>query len=317
MAKTQLKLEQFLHGQEWAPEYARRSLPILVRFVEQHRGRPDSEIPVFTYTSLAIAVGQPTHAHPIMAALGTLGFALKELSGQHLPGLGEIPPIQLLVWSKGKGSPGELAFGFIGKSKEEVHELPARVRHAMALAERTKILEYPSWRKVLAKLGLKPLTLDLPDPEIVASSSSREQSGYGESEEHKRLKLYLGSHYQELHIEGQFVAKFEEKLLSADVSDLMLDEVGGTRRFGIEVKSRISKDFDLIRGIFQCVKYKAVLTAQEKYESSRTPQRVPKTIDVILATERELPEVLQQLSELLNVRVVKVTVPKDYHNTGR
>lgn len=168
------------------------------------------------------------------------------------------------------------------------------------------------WRNVLAKLGLKPLTLDLPDPETVASSSSGEQSGYGESEQHRRLKLYLGSHYRELHIKGQFAANFEEKLLSADVSDLMLDEVQGTRRFGVEVKSRISKDSDLIRGIFQCVKYKAVLTAQEKYESSRTPQRTPKTIDVILATERELPEVLQQLSELLNVRVVRVTVPKGY-----
>jgi hypothetical protein len=312
MAKTQLRLEQFLHGQKWAAIYARRSLPILVRFVEQHRGKPDSEIPVFTYKSLAIAVGQPTHAHPIMAALGTLGFALKELGGQHLPGLGEIPPIQLLVWSKGKGSPGELAFGFIGKSKEEVQELPARVRHAMALAERTKILEYKSWRKVLAKLGLKPLTLDLPDPESVINSSSGEQSGYGESEEHKRLKFYLGSHYRELHIRGQFAAKFEEKLFSGDVSDLMLDEIRGTRRFGVEVKSRISKDSDLIRGIFQCVKYKAVLTAQEKYESSRTQQWVPKTIEVILASERELPEVLQQLSELLNVKVVRVTVPTSY-----
>lgn len=49
----------------------------------------------------------------------------------------------------------------------------------MALAERIKILEYPSWRKVLAKLGIKPLTLDLPDPETVVSSSNREHSGYG------------------------------------------------------------------------------------------------------------------------------------------
>jgi hypothetical protein len=113
MAKTQLKLEQFLHGQEWAATYARRSLPILVRFVEQHRGRPDSEIPVFTYASLAIAVGQPKHAHPIMAALGTLGFALKELSGEHMPGLGEIPPIQLLVWSQGKGSPANSHLGLL------------------------------------------------------------------------------------------------------------------------------------------------------------------------------------------------------------
>lgn len=312
MAKAQSKLDRFLNSERWAPEYARLSLPVLVARVEQYRGQPDSEIPEFTYSDLASIVAEARYANPIQHALGNIGFALKEL--ELTPGwkFGEIPPIQLLVWSKGKGSPGEDAFGFIGISKEQVQAMPRPVRRMTALTVRAQILEYKHWREVLASLGLEPLTIDLPDPETVAFSKSGEHSGSGESEEHKRMKLYLGTHYQKLGIKGQFTAKFEERLLSGDVADLMLDAARGTRRFCIEVKSRISSDDDLIRGIFQCVKYQSVLVANEKYECSRSADRLSKEVNVMLVTERKLPDALKQLSELLNVRVITVAVPKDY-----
>jgi hypothetical protein len=305
----QSKLEQFLNGQEWSAKYARLSLPVLVRLVEQQRGKPDHEIPEFTYIDLARAVGQPRHAHPIHEALGTLGHALHELEEEQLPLLGKIPPIELIVWSKGKGSPGDDGFAFIGIFRKDLEGMSPALRRSTAGHIRSQILEYPYWRKILAELGLKPLTLDLPSVEAVISSPNADGFGGGESSEHRRLKLYLGAHYEELGIKGKFKPSFELALLSGDKADLMLDEVSGTRRYCIEVKSRISNEADLIRGVFQCVKYQAVLLAHERYEAAKSVNYTSKSIGVVLATERKLPEALKQLSTLLNVKVVTVNVP--------
>jgi hypothetical protein len=185
-------------------------------------------------------------------------------------------------------------------------------RHMTALVERSKILAYPHWREVLAALGLKPLTLKLPTVADVLASPSPDRSGGPESEHHRRLKQYLARHYDVLGLKGPFTATPEVPLMSGDQADLILDHVLGKRRVCVEVKSRISPDGDLIRGIFQCVKYQVVLQAQEKYESAVSPERHDRAIDVILATERELPEPLRMLSELLHVCVITVKVPDTY-----
>src|SRR5260370_1259655 len=192
---------------------------------------------------------------------------------------GAIPHIQLLVWSKGAGSPGEYAFGFLKISRAQAKAMGKHGRHMTALVERSKILAYPHWREVLAALGLKPLTLKLPTVADVLASPSPDRSGGPESEHHRRLKQYLASHYDVLGLKGPFTATPEVPLMSGDQADLILDHVLGKRRVCVEVKSRISPDGDLIRGIFQCVKYQVVLQAQEKYESAVRPSvmAVPST----------------------------------------
>jgi hypothetical protein len=100
--------------------------------------------------------------------------------------------------------------------------------------------------------------------------------------------------------------------MSGDQADLILNHVLGRRRVCVEVKSRISLEGDLIRGIFQCVKYQSVLEAHEKYESALLPERRDRAIEVILATERELTEPLKRLCELLHVRAMTAKVPEGY-----
>ena len=313
MAKAQSRLEKFLQSDKWAHEYGRRSLPVLVARVERYRGQPDTDIPEFTYGDLAGIVAGRSYAHPIQHALGSIGFGLKELA--EAPGwkFGRIPPIQLLVWSQGQYSPGEIAFGFLGFSARTIREMTKQDRQSAARVARSDILAYPYWREVLAHLALKPVTLDLPDAKNILASPSPDRFGGIESLEHKRLKSYLATHYSELGIKGNFKATFEQPLFSGDKADLMLDEIRGKRRYCIEVKSRISPDGDLIRGIFQCVKYKAVVLAQERFNGAKSVDYTPKDVNVLLATERSLSGDLKQLSELLNVCAVpRVEVPKGY-----
>jgi len=70
------------------------------------------------------------------------------------------------------------------------------------------------------------------------------------------------------------------------------------RYTAVEVKSIISNDKDLNRGIFQCVKYQALLRAEQVAESLLPTARA------ILVVERKLPAPLKSLAALLKIKVV-------------
>jgi hypothetical protein len=211
-------LEGFHNGLDFSSVYARRSLPVLVSRGEQYRGVPENEIPEFTYGDLAEIVADRNYAHPMHYALGSIGYALDELNTKPEWKSRKIPPIQLMVWSAGHGSPGDDAFSFIGISKQQVSQMPAAARQATARSVRSTILAYPYWRDVLTATCVC-----------------------------------------------------------------------------VEVKSRISSEEDLIRGIFQCVKYGAVLDAQERYELMRDKKHVARTLRVALVTECSLSPELRSL----------------------
>jgi hypothetical protein len=314
MAQSESKLDGFLQGENWSSKYARKSFPVLVRWAEEEKANPPDKLLEHTYKDLAIAVGQPRHAHPIHEALGVLGFALRELEevNKHLF-VEAIPPIQLLVWSKGMFRPGDDAFWFLGISKNQLTNYTEASLRMIALQKRAEIIAYPHWRKVLQTLKLKPLTINLPVEEAVMGAPGFGGEGGGESEDHVRMKHYLAENYHVLGVKGKFHASIEEQVLSGDRLDLLLDSISEDgKRIGVEVKSRISDDADLIRGLFQCVKYRAVLKAHEVYKSSQSATWIPLSVHVILATERPLPDALQELATLLGIMSSVVPVPPGY-----
>lgn len=309
------KLHEFLHGDGWSADFARKSLPVLVRWVEEENANRSAEGREHTYKELAIALGHPNYTHPIHHALGVLGHALEELEGQ-LPGsvAKQIPPIQLIVWTQGAKRPGDDGFAFIGLEKNEVKRLPEAALRSMAADIRQKIIAYPDWRKVLKLLGLKPITIELPFTDEVKLDPGFSGSGYGagESEEHRRLKHYVADNYSRLGLKGKHEARVEELLLSGDEIDVLLESTTEQSLFGVEVKSRISDDADLIRGIFQCVKYRAVLTATEDYEAARRTTWSPRMVSIIFVTERRLPPSIESLAKRLGVSHVVAKVPEWY-----
>ena len=66
----------------------------------------------------------------------------------------------------------------------------------------------------------------------------------------------------------------------------------------VEVKSKLSVQADIVRGIFQCVKYQAILDAVVLAESRVHDARA------VLVLESKLPPCLLSLSNLLAVEVI-------------
>ena len=84
----------------------------------------------------------------------------------------------------------------------------------------------------------------------------------------------------------------EVELLSGDRVDVVSKI--NDRVIAIEVKSRDSNYADLRRGVYQCVKYKAVLEAQDIRDNP--------TVESWLVTEAKLPGELFRLAGRLGVK---------------
>lgn len=116
--------------------------------------------------------------------------------------------------------------------------------------------------------------------------------GNGESEQHKRLKEWARNNPSAIGLSRGFVGEVENDLLSGDRVDVLFTK--GEEFTVVEVKSCLSSDDDLRRGIYQCVKYREVVRAT----------RLPVEVDVraILISERELPAELAARAKLLSVK---------------
>ena len=120
----------------------------------------------------------------------------------------------------------------------------------------------------------------------------------GEGEEHRRLKEYIAGHPSIIESNRKLMpGKTEHTILSGDQLDVFFESPEDW--VCVEVKGKWSSEVDILRGIFQCVKYKAVLEAQRHYTGGKT---LP-TIRVVLVLGGELPESLRWLREILKVEV--------------
>jgi hypothetical protein len=87
------------------------------------------------------------------------------------------------------------------------------------------------------------------------------------------------------------------------------------QRVAVEIKGTQSPDIDVLRGMFQCVKYKAVLEAQRHYKKSG--DKLP-NIRVVLVLANGLPDEFVALKELLDVEIVaNVKVPSSFSASAK
>ncbi len=70
------------------------------------------------------------------------------------------------------------------------------------------------------------------------------------------------------------------------------------------MKSRHSPEVDLVRGIFQCIKYRAVI---EAYQAS---QGLPQDGRAVLVPEELFPQRLVPLKNMLGVEVLENVTPR-------
>lgn len=260
---------------------ARLVLPILVRQAEAGQ-------PIF-YSSLAEEVGIPNPRN-LNYVLGSIGTTMENLSKAWEQ---KIPPIQCLVVNKATGLPGE-GIGWFLVKKEEFSSLSRRQKQDIVDAELQLIYSFRKWRDVLKFLSLKPVESDF----SILIRKAASFGGGGESDNHKMLKAYVAKRPGSVGLPlGTPHGEVEFPLASGDVVDVCFKD--SKDWVAVEVKSSISGDADITRGLFQCVKYKAVL------EAMQLASGLPQNVRAILALESSLPSNLVALRNLLGVEVVE------------
>lgn len=238
-----------------------------------------------TYGDLSVAINRPKY-HRFGHALAMLQDVIDELSASSNR---NIPTLNSLLRNKTKGIPSD-GFNYVNKKYDKL-DLAGKKIFIEGLNSRA--IKYPYWDWVLAKLGLSPYA-PLSDNEVSLIKTANIKHGTGEGKEHKELKEEICAHPELIGIKGVIKAAVEYALPSGDKLDVYFELEDGTN-IAVEVKPSTSDDSDIIRGIFQCVKYKAVLDAIQTVDSEGYE------VKVIYVTARELSNLHSRLISVLSV----------------
>lgn len=127
-----------------------------------------------------------------------------------------------------------------------------------------------------------------------------------EGEKHKALKEYIYNHPEAIGIKKVAYRYMEYTLLSGDRLDVFLKLKDGTQ-IAVEVKSEISDDADILRGIYQCVKYDAVSKAERCVHCAKVDNY---PVREILVLEGKIPAERLMLLYYSTFLIKKMSNPK-------
>ena len=170
-----------------------------------------------------------------------------------------IPDINVLIVGKESGLPGIGCFPELPKnaSKEEVK----RAFHAGL----SRVRAYPGWDNLLQEFGFKGAKISIDSLHRKAISHRkdlRRREGLEEGDKHKALKRYIAQRPHVLGIDSFLKVQTERPFYSGDEADIVL-KLGKGKWVVVEVKEG-RNDGELVKGIYQLVKYRALLSAEEK-----------------------------------------------------
>ncbi|MCX7091929.1 MAG: hypothetical protein NTY50_00545 [Methylobacter sp.] len=292
-----MPLPEELQGSSWTRQTARNMLPLLVWCAK-------NGVPI-TYGQLDIELQRRQLGHHVNVVVyghpaGAIGDALLATEQE----IGErIPPLNSLVINAKTGIPGSGCDYYLKHYlAETVLDKPtAEQRKAMALDTMEEVWRYQGWDELLERYGMRPIQGNIPSltraPRKNNAPSKGGWSNEPESEEHRLLKEWVALNPKILKSKIPFREGKQELLYaSADKVDVMFEHDEGC--IAVEVKSIRSNNQDLERGIYQCVKYQALLRAELKARG-----QIPNGTSV-LVTENELPQNLIELADLFGIRVI-------------
>jgi hypothetical protein len=283
-------------------EYAGQCLVKLVEHVFQHR---DGLIDGISYQDLATRIDRKNrhgvgHARGMGRILGKMGRKLKEVA---IDDWGkEIPHLQSLVvkkTGKEKNLPGDGIKAF----KKGYAEMSRAEKENWTREEHRRIVNFGSrWNEVLLEFSLPPVSCG-PFPE--ATTKKRCFGSGGESPKHKELKEFVSRHPEIFGAGMGWKSLTEYALPSGDEIDVLFKS--NTACIAVEVKSSVSDFvlFDYLRGIYQTVKYDAILKAM----SLSGTGDIPPNIQSVLALESTLPNEYRKIVEVLGVTVYEKINP--------
>ena len=189
--------------------------------------------------------------------------------------------------------------------KEQLCDLKAIVHVALGQASNP---HSPEMAKALQELGFTYVHFIFQknhrrNLEIIHLEGGREKDGLrygrgGEGKNHKSLREWTMKNPRWIMKSIDVESDTEVQLLSGDLIDVVYRTPDGKQIVAIEVKSRDSDEHDLRRGIYQCIKYKAVLCAQNCAEKVRDC-----SVRSLLVTEEKLPGDLRKIAKSLDIEL--------------
>ena len=257
----------------------RLMLPILIHWAKSGHNE-------HTYGDLIHAIGKSKFSgigHALYAVQEVLNNLSKKAGNKNIPTLNSLcKNAKTMLPSEG--------FEFVSPKYNQLDEAGKRV---FVEGLDSKALNYPHWDWVLDQLELKEAT-PFSDEQLEAIKKTCQNYGSGEGKEHKALKEYILKHPERLGYSDIVFAETEHILPSGDRLDVYFELSDGDH-VAIEVKPSISTDQDITRGIFQCVKYYAVM------EALRTIECKDYEIEVILVSAATLSSQNKSLAVELDI----------------
>ena len=260
----------------------RLMLPVLIHWAKSGHN-------AHTYGDLIHAIGKSKFSgigHALYAVQEVLNSLSKKTGNKDIPTLNSLcKNAKTLLPSEG--------FEFVSPKYNKLDEAGKRV---FIEGLDSKACNYPHWDWVLDQLELKeatPFTVE----QLEAIKKTCLNYGVGEGEEHKTLKEYIWKHPDCLGYEDVVLAETEHILPSGDRLDVYFELSDGSH-VAIEVKPSTSPDQDITRGIFQCVKYHAVM------EALRTIECKDYEIKVILVSASTFTSQNRTLANELDVEFI-------------
>lgn len=279
-------------------ERAIKALSILVEHVLHQK---DEVLVPMTYKELAERLDRRNKNGEFWArGLGhVLGGVTALIDGLSADWAEDVPYLTTVVVSSQGPEKGLPGIGIRGKW-QGYEKLTRSEKESKVMVEYQRILTFGSrWNDVLQLVELPPV---LP-PTSEKMPAGRKSGGWGggESEEHKALKSFIKNNPHLVGADSASLAVEEYALRSADEIDVFFksDELW----IGVEVKSAISDGLerDYERGLYQIIKYAAVLTAQALVDK---PDKPP-VVKVLLALESKLPMKYRKVASALGVEVLE------------
>ncbi|MDQ7954761.1 MAG: hypothetical protein RET84_02575 [Pseudomonadota bacterium] len=278
-------------------QHAALALPVLVEHVLKQR---DGVMNRLTYEQVAEKIGRLNkHGKPAARGMGrVLGKITERIDQLKNPWPEKIPYLTTIVVDATGANKGLPGVGVAGKWKG-YDSLTRSEKESKIMGEYDRILDFGSrWLDVLALLGVD-------DQVVTELPRVGGRYGGGESPAHRALKLYVLSNPHLVGASADSIGQDEADLLSGDFIDVLFKSE--THWVGVEVKSRISdkNELDYRRGIFQIIKYQAVLEAQAKYERPNDDIDVK----VYLVLETDMPRAFMKLAQEHRVNLRSRVVP--------
>lgn len=266
--------------------YVLKTLPFLVQCAQSKE-----ELPTYSDVSTAIGAGNAKNANRGFGAIMTILRMLEERSDRFDAG---IPDITTIVRRKGKSQGGIGVF-----DRPELMDASEAQKREWVDRQQVLSRRFREWDQVLAILGITPMNNLMPPAERLEAFARTSGHASGKSQEHQAIQDWIGAHLQAagVDVEGNIVVHQEYLFWSLDRLDVIVK--ADLEWVGVEVKPSGASDDEVRKGIYQVVKYQALLNAELLIEGS------PKSARCILVTGGPFPKTLWSVAKRLNIRVIE------------